>query len=274
MDYTNRDRHRKRKKNKKQADELQMQWWRRRFDYIVLVRFSKLPSMTCKLHALLFRNIFVPFGFVEWNRLKWLKYFKYHDTNKTKRNTLLAFMEKKIAVPVLINSVTWCGIKASDKKKKNVSRRPMFHLLIIIWHLIKRNERNDEENEKKNPCLQHFCLMKLWLSFLLGTCEILDRLTSETVSLGKKNCRQPNKMKQSHNRKSEFQSKMNNRRWEHKWNSHSRHANMFIIGRNTHFYYWRIHFEIVKNHHFNSYKGEREKKEVTNRFVCKTKHSI
>lgn len=60
------------------------------------VWFSKLPSMTCKLHALLSRNIFVPFGFVEWNRLKWLKYFKYHDTNKTKRNTLLAFMEKKI----------------------------------------------------------------------------------------------------------------------------------------------------------------------------------
>lgn len=144
----------------------------------------------------------------------------------------------------------------------------MFHLLIIIWHLIKRNERNDEENEKKNPCLQHFCLMKLWLSFLLGTCEILDRLTSETVSLGKKNCRQPNKMKQSHNRKSEFQSKMNNRRWEHKWNSHSRHANMFIICRNTHFYYWRIHFEIVKNHHFNSYKGEREKKRSNKQYSC------
>lgn len=122
MDYTNRDRHRKRKKNKKQADELQMQWWRRRFDYIVLVRFSKLPSMTCKLHALLSRNIFVPFGFVEWNRLKWLKYFKYHDTNKTKRNTLLAFMKKKFAVPVLINSVTWCGIKASDKKKKRIKK--------------------------------------------------------------------------------------------------------------------------------------------------------
>lgn len=51
-----------------------------------------------------------------WNTLNTMTQTKQNET------LCLHLWKKKFAVPVLINSVTWCGIKASDKKKKRIKK--------------------------------------------------------------------------------------------------------------------------------------------------------